>query len=497
MIPKSLTKIDSYLSDKEVDDSDEARELAEKQRIEIIGEPKQQVNNYGGREGSIEKFIFPTRGSDAPHLVRVDEGENSDFTQSPPTTPGGGGEDLIQSLLIPPPSLIQKGDEEIEYREVVVGKNGQARQAGADTREGEFIQRYRRRAEESLFVFLKGIMGRFFLTDHFHLDTCRFLQQCPPFRKLVLMPREHCKTGIVAGGIPGHILIQSAKTNRYFPGLEGSECRILLAGETEKMAKKNLRVVKNVFEENKVFRALWPERVWDKPKQQSKEWSTESIIIPRENEWPDPTIRAVGVGGAITGSRPNVLLKDDLISFKAANSEVVMDEAIEWHKASRALLDKYEVESGLQSLEFIIGTKWAVFDLYSHVLEDPSVEANDEKYRKIVSDGKILWPEKYTQEDIEQLMREHGSMFYLLYLNNASDPELTDFDMEQVRTFWLEDGKIMFEGDARDAFLKDRMEKLSGTGEAAPIKPKRGELLTKTLLNRMIEASGGGMRLRG
>jgi hypothetical protein len=497
MIPKSPTQIDSYLADKEIDDGDEARELAERQRIEIV-EPKKEINNYQGREEAEEKFIFPTKGSEAPYLVRVDEGANSNLTQAPPTTPCGGGEDLIQSSLIPPLSFIEKGDEEIEYREVVVGKNGQARQAGADTREGEFIQRYRRRAEESLFVFLKGILGRFFLTDHFHRKICHFIQQCPPYRKLVLMPREHAKTTIVAGGLPAHILIQPAEGNRYFPGLDGCECRILLSGETEKMAKKNLRVVKSVFEENRVFRALWPERVWDKPKQQAKEWSTESVILPRENEWPDPTIRAVGVGGAITGSRPNVLVKDDLVSFKAANSEVVMDEAIEWHKASRALLDKYEVESGLQSLEFLIGTRWAVFDLYSYIIDnDPSVEVNSDEFHKIVKDGKILWREKYTQEDIEQLMREHGSMFYLLYLNSANDPELTDFDMEQVRNFWLEDGKIMFEGDARDAFLKERMEKLSGTGEATPVKPKRGELLTNMLLNRMIEASSGGMRLRG
>jgi len=47
--------------------------------------------------------------------------------------------------------------------------------------------------------------------------------------------------------------------------------------------------------------------------------------------------------------------------------------AIEWHKASRALLDEYEKESGLVSLEWIIGTRWAVFDLYSYIMDNDPI----------------------------------------------------------------------------------------------------------------------------
>lgn len=385
-------------------------------------------------------------------------------------------------------------DREYEFREVVVEKNGQARQAGSETREGEFIRRFKKRAEESLFVYLKGVLNRRFLTSHFHRETCDFLQECPPFRKLVLMPREHAKTAIVSGGLPTHILIQPKESNIYFPGMEGSECRILLSGETERMAKKNLRVVKSIFEENKVFRAFWPERCWIDSR--AREWSGESIIIPRKQEWPDPTIKAVGVGGAITGARPNVMIKDDLVSFKAMNSELVMQEAIDWHIASRALLDTYEVESGLQSLEFIIGTRWSVFDLYSYIIDkDPSVEVNEEKFHKIIDDGKILWPEKYTKEDIEQLRLEHGSMFYLLYLNSSADPSLTDFSMEDLREFKIIDGMICFEEDGRDIFLREKSEKLRGIGEVSPGKMEKGRVLDLNVLAN-LKKGGFGCRVR-
>ena len=397
-------------------------------------------------------------------------------------------------------SIPEPLDKQYQYREVIVDKNGVPRQAGSDTQEGEFIRRMRTRAEQSLFVFTKGILQRTFLTSHFHQDVCEFLQVCPPFRKLVLMPREHAKTTIVAGGLPAHILIQPIENNIYFPGLSGRECRILLSGETEKMAKKNLRVVKSVFDENAVFRAFWPNCVWPKGNR-AREWSTEQIIIPRENEWPDPTIRAVGVGGAITGARPNVMIKDDLVSFKARNSEVVMNEAIEWHIASRALLDTYEVESGLQSLEFTIGTRWAVFDLYSYIIDnDPSVEVISEDYHRIIRDGKILWPEKHTVDSIEQLRLEHGSNFYLLYLNSAADPSLTDFDLELVRKFAIIGGKFVFDSDARDTWLTKRMERVFGKGPGeistnVDSLPKRGEPFD---LGRIAETMrGSGIRLIG
>lgn len=358
--------------------------------------------------------------------------------------------------------------------EVVVDSNGRPRQAGADAQEGEFIRQLRLAAERDLYVFCKGVLGREFLTPTLHKPVCGFIQKVPPARKLVLMPREHAKTALIAGGLPIHILIQPAEGNIYFPGMEGCECRILLCGETMLMAKKNLRVLKDLFESHQLIRALWPERCWERPKAQAPEWSGNAIIIPRKNEWPDQTIKAVGVDGAVTGSRPNVMIKDDLISIAAANSDVVMKSAIEWHKASRALLDKYEVESGLQSLEFIIGTRWAVYDLYSEIIDnDPSVEVIDSSFWSIIRDGKILWPEKHTPESIHQLRYEHGAMFYLLYMNSAADPELVDFDLDQVREFKLLEGQLLFDQDQRDGLLQQRMEQIQQDARPAPVSNHR------------------------
>lgn len=364
---------------------------------------------------------------------------------------------------------VEKPVEQYEQREIVVDKTGVPRQAGSSHPEGEFIKRLKIEAEKSLFVFAKGIMGRDYLTPHLHLPVCNFVQECPPFRKLLLMPRHHAKTSIVSHCLPPHILLQSAESNIYFPGVDGCECRILLTGETEGMAGKNLRVVESVFTGNATFRALWPERCWEEnPRKHNAVWNSQEMTIPRGTVWPDASIKTVGVGGAITGSRPNVLIKDDLISFAAANSSAVMQEAIEWHKVSRALLEEYEKESGLFSLEYTTGTKWAVFDLYSYIIDnDPSVEVLDNRFRAIIKDGRILWPERFNEKNIEQLRKEYGSMFFLLYLNSAADPSLTDFDTRLIRCYAYKDGNIMFDEDERDVYLEERLEAEAGKEEEA------------------------------
>jgi transcription termination factor Rho len=142
--------------------------------------------------------------------------------------------------------------------------------------------------------------------------------------------------------------------------------------------------------------------------------------LPRAatNDYADPSIRVIGVGGAITGAHPNVLIKDDLVSIEAANSPVVMQTAIDYHISSRALLAPNED----RGLEFIIGTRWAVRDLYEHIQStDPTVAV---KIRSIIENNEPIWKGKVTREYVDALRKEYGAMFYLLYMNSAADPEL-------------------------------------------------------------------------
>lgn len=368
--------------------------------------------------------------------------------------------------------------------EVVIDKKtGLARQAGATMADGAWVTGVRLRAERSLYVFAKGIMGRTYLTKTLHLPMCAWLQTRPPFRKLALWPREHAKTSIVGHCLPIHILLQPRSHNLYFPGEDGCDQRIVLAGETETRATDALRVIQSAYESNQLLRAFWPHLMWDNPRQQSKKWNEKEMIVRRPTDYPDPSIRGIGVGGAITGAHPSVLLKDDLISVEAANSPTVMQGAIEWHVTSRALINR----DG--TLEFIIGTRWAVADLYDYIItNDPTVEVT---IRSVVEGGVCIYPEVFNMEKVAQLQREFGILFPLLYMNSAADPELVDFDMAQIREFTLSNGYVEMTEDDRDVVIAERL-------HAPPLEmavPEGAPMNRDTW--QSIYRPGEGIRLRG
>jgi len=361
-------------------------------------------------------------------------------------------------------------------------KTGQARQAGAATADGPWITTYRRKMEGSLYAFIKGVLGKTFLTEALHLPVCQFLQRVPPMRKAILLPREHAKTTIVSHSLPIHILIQPADANVYFPGEDGADQRIIMTGETEARMTDALRVIESAFETNEVLRALWPHRTWDNPRKQSKKWNEREMILPRTQEWSDPSIRAMGVGAAVTGAHPSVLIKDDLVTLDAANSPLVMQQAIDWHVASRALINKPS------SLEFLIGTRWGVADLYDAIQRnDPTVAW---LIKAVVEDGEPIWPEAFTLDKIAQLQREFGVLFALLYMNSGSDPSLTDFDMEMVREFALVGNALEFTEDERDVAIGER---LNRPAPLPPVPP--GTPLTRETWQQLYQP-GQGFRLR-
>lgn len=376
--------------------------------------------------------------------------------------------------------------------ELYIDRKGRVRQAGAEPTassiEARTITNLRRGCERNLFLFSKAILKKWWLHQPLHLPFCQFLTTFDhgkrKKRKGGLMPREHAKTSIVSHSLPIHILIQPKENNLYAPGMDGTDMRILLSGETLQRATDHIQHIEGQFESNELLRALWPHKVWPTRSAQRKvKWNDIEMTVPREGRYPDPSIRGLGANAATTGSHPNVLIKDDIIAFKAANSASEMQKAIEWHKASRAL-----VAAQGNHLEFIIGTRWAVADLYSYIIHaDKSVEwyirAALETDGKPDLKGEAIYPVQGSNEEGEPIgfvkedlidMRENSlghALFSLLYMNDARDASLTDF--KEPREYELNDdgSALTFREDERDfkfaageAFTTDpRFDMLRGT----------------------------------
>lgn len=344
---------------------------------------------------------------------------------------------------------------------VVDPRTKRVRQAGTIDPVGAYVLSEREIYERDLYEFTSVVLERDYLTPTLHRPVCEWLQRRPPVRKMLLLPRRHAKTSIVSHGLPPHILIQPRDHNIYLPGRLGADTRIMLAGEVATRAQNNMRVIRHIFERNDLFRALWPHLVWQNPGRDAEKWNQEMLVVPRETHYPDPSITANGVGGQITGARHDVHIKDDLISEAAANSQITMHSAIQWHINSRALLDSQD-----ESLEFIIGTRWQVQDLYSFILqEDPTV---DYVVRSIIEDGKPIYPEVFDLEGIDQLRKQAGVRFALIYMNSVGDPSLVDFSEDYLR-FFDSDGSVLTYGDdIRDVSIERKIHFVRNSVNAPP-----------------------------
>lgn len=255
-----------------------------------------------------------------------------------------------------------------------------------------------------------------------------------------------------------HMLMQDKATNIYFPGKEGTETRILYAGETATNAEHQLSWIAGQLENNVLLKGLFANKVWRNSRKESKRWNAKELVLPRKTDFPEASVESIGVGGAVTGRHYDAMQKDDLISFAAANSPIVMAESESWHRTSRALLDNPD-----KGLEFIVGTHWASADLYEMIQgTDPSVEC---QVRGAVEDGKPIFGEMFSLETLARLEQELGALYPLLYMNTAVDPRLTDFKPGDFR-MWRRDGEdLVFEEDERDALRRSKG-KLSTFDEA-------------------------------
>lgn len=361
-------------------------------------------------------------------------------------------------------------EERVErvHREFVADRMGRIRQAGTIDPRGKAVDKIKEICERSLYHFCVFVLNRQYLTKTLHLPVCNWLMKTPPYRKLLLLPRTHAKTSMVSHGLPLHMIVQP-ENGVYMPWKSGAEMRIGIMGETEQRATNNLRVVRSVLEGNDLFRGFWPHLVWESPRRQAPVWNATDMTIPRDGDYPDPTFVAKGVGGAITGARLDAEIKDDLVSEEAANSVTVMEKTIDYHINSRALFDDQD-----RSLEYIIGTRWAVRDLYSYILQtDPTVAR---VVRSIIEDDEPIYPEAFTLETIERLKQEFGVMFHLLYMNNIADPDLVDFPEDRLRMFDMQADLLLFD----ETELDKELEKKYGA-PVEPIEIQRGEPLYEVL----------------
>lgn len=287
-------------------------------------------------------------------------------------------------------------------------------------------------AEESLEKFIKLIAPHRVLGDC-HRELIKWWErEEASSHQLVLMPRDHQKSAMLAYRVAWTITRDPCATFLYI-------------SSTTKLAEKQLKFIKDILE-SKTYQRYWPEMIKKKESERAK-WSQSEIEVDhpkRKAEFVrDPTIFCAGLTTSITGLHFSHACLDDVVVQENAYIKEGRDKV----KAQYSLLASIET-TGAQ--EWAVGTRYHPDDLYGE-MQEMVKEVYDDKgqviqktpvyeiFERRVEDagdgtGDFLWPRQKREDgkwfgfDMNILAQKRAqyldrAQFRAQYYNNPNDPD--------------------------------------------------------------------------
>lgn len=220
----------------------------------------------------------------------------------------------------------------------------------------------RLKAKHDLFFLSHGILNYKKLSPNLHGHFCRSLEASDHWQfRLSLLPRGHFKTTIETKADAIRLVLPDDSGTSIYPRDLGTNCRLLICHETDKMASRFLIEITNHFLGNPKLIALFPECVPDRRKNRINQ---NELELPRTENWSEPTIDTMGVGGKSQGRHFNYIKADDLIGDKARDSQAEMDTAKDWIDG----LESFLIDRNLDHIDFT-GTRYSLDDTYDHIMK--------------------------------------------------------------------------------------------------------------------------------
>jgi len=296
---------------------------------------------------------------------------------------------------------------------------------------------WRERAKNDLYFLCKFVLGFDDLEPEPHARICQAITG-PAQYKLFVGSRGILKTTICT---IGHS-IQLALNNL--------EARILITQASEDAARSTVGMIKSLWDNCKVLRELFPERLPDKKDKQSGRWSTKWLQLKSPVEFPDPTYRAAGAGTSLTGSHWTNIKRDDIVSAKkdSVTGELIapppedIEKAIGMHKLILGLM----VDPQKTTVDDICN-RWAVYDFPRYLLDNEPYQDEENKnyvYEKLscgYGEGKPIWPQRFSMESLEEIKRKQGSYYFSTqYECSPMDSARSTFKRKNLR-FYTDDGE--------------------------------------------------------
>ena len=238
------------------------------------------------------------------------------------------------------------------------------------------------------------------------------LQDRTKRRKKFVLPRGWLKTTVCTVAYP------------IFSAINNPNVRILLAQNNRDNARKKLKQIRELWEQNQLLRALFPALL----PTSSSQWTADSLCLSRSEAHPESTFECVGVRGQTTSRHYNIIIEDDTVApdFDELGEETLapshddVRKAISWHSLCLPLLTNPSTDEIV-----VVGTRWYEHDLMSHIAKNEPQYATIERSCREDTDGNsdprgvVTYPERFDTDVLVEYEATLGPYFFSTLMLNC------------------------------------------------------------------------------
>jgi len=309
------------------------------------------------------------------------------------------------------------------------------------------IDQIREAAEADLLTFIKLVAPHLML-GAIHEELIQWWQrQDAKQNQLVLLPRGHMKSKLIA--------YRTAWWITKHP-----ETTILYVSATADLAEKQLYAIKQILD-NPIYRRYWSDMIHPEEGKREK-WAVAEIAVDHPQRKlegiRDATCKAVGLTSNTTGFHADVVVLDDIVVPGNAYTEDGRD------KVSAAYSQLASIENP-GAYEWVVGTRYHPRDIYDTMInmketlyddegelvsEDPVYEL----FQRVVrtrEDGKAFG---FDAKELARIKAKYvdNTQFYAQYYNNPNSNETARINADNFQYY----DRNVLQNKEGDWYMRDR-----------------------------------------
>lgn len=313
------------------------------------------------------------------------------------------------------------------------------------------VEQIKEAAENDLITFIRLIAPHRVL-GAVHEDVCNWwTREDAKDHQLLLMPRDHQKSAMIAYRVAWEITRNPAVTILYISATSG-------------LAEEQLYFIKQILT-SKIYRRYWPEMIHEQEGKREKWTETEIKVDHPQRKLEgvrDATIKTAGLTTGITGLHFQIAVLDDVVVKENAYTEDGRQKVSGQYSLLSSIESTGTEEDSSGAQEWVVGTRYHPKDLYGDLLQieeeifDENGDLIDkqpvyEVFQMEVEDrgdgtGEFLWPRQQNAQgkwygfDIKILSKKRAkyldkTQYRAQYYNNPNDPDNARVDRSKFQYY--------------------------------------------------------------